>query len=299
MVFRLKLFILITISLLVVSCASQKQHTMPIPFAFGVLTYHDSVQKQLAIQRISDLLLSDKLNDMQKAELHYRKARLLDELGLIHLAYFDIRAALDKNPAYPGAYNMLGIYLLRQEEFGPAYEAFDSVLELDPDHDFAYLNRAIALYYGDRPELALKDFEAFYERDKTEPYRIIWWYFAEHRNNPEQAINNLTTRIKGIDPYSWGAQLANLYTGKTDVQSVLKAAQQSDRKVYQERLCEAYFYIAKWYQLQGNRTLATQYFIQAINTHVYLFVEFRYAQNELNRIHLWPKENTSDAVSGE
>ena len=36
-----------------------------------------------------------------------------------------------------------------------------AVLELDEDHQYAYLNRGIALYYGGRPELSSQDLEHF------------------------------------------------------------------------------------------------------------------------------------------
>ncbi len=48
----------------------------------------------------------------------------------------------------PEVFNYLGIYLTQAGNFDAAYEAFDSVLELDPTYNYAHLNRGIALYYG-------------------------------------------------------------------------------------------------------------------------------------------------------
>ena len=50
----------------------------------------------------------------------------------------------------PEVFNYLGIYLTQAGNFDAAYEAFDSVLELDPTYNYARLNRGIALYYGGR-----------------------------------------------------------------------------------------------------------------------------------------------------
>ncbi|WP_017446284.1 lipoprotein NlpI [Gayadomonas joobiniege] len=290
----------IRIAVLVTCCFAAgcaTQNNTQVPLGSELLTYHDSGKKQLAIKRISDLLTRSELKNEQKAELHYHKAALLDELGLTHLAYFDLMQAVELKPDYANAYNMLGIYFLRQEEFGRAYEAFDSVLELKPEHQFAYLNRAIALYYGERAGLAIKDFETFYQQDQTDPYRMLWWYFAEMKTSPEEALPRLKQRLAKAEKNSWGRMVASIYTGEKTVVDILQAARIKDPAIYRERLCEAYFYIAKWYQLQGKQALAAHYFVQAINTHVYLFVEFRYAANELNRMHLWPKEDLLAATA--
>lgn len=61
----------------------------------------------------------------------------------------------------PEVFNYLGIYLTQAGNFDAAYEAFDSVLELDPTYNYAHLNRGIALYYGGRDKLAQDDLLAF------------------------------------------------------------------------------------------------------------------------------------------
>jgi len=51
-----------------------------------------------------------------------------------------------------------------------------------------------------------------------------------------------------------------------------------------ERLCEAYFYLGKYMQMEGEQLQAVNYFKLALMTNVYGFVEHRYASVELNRI---------------
>jgi len=49
-----------------------------------------------------------------------------------------------------------------------------------------------------------------------------------------------------------------------------------------ERLCEAYFYLGKYSQLQGDVNAAINFFKLALSTNVYEFVEHRYAKLELD-----------------
>ena len=103
---------------------------------------------------------------------------LYDSLGLRALARNDFSQALAIRPDMPEVFNYLGIYLTQAGNFDAAYEAFDSVLELDPTYNYARLNRGIALYYGGRFPLAQDDLQAFYQDDPNDPsvrYGCIWW----------------------------------------------------------------------------------------------------------------------------
>ncbi|MCX2959746.1 MAG: lipoprotein NlpI, partial [Serratia symbiotica] len=75
----------------------------------------------------------------------------------------DFSQALAIRPDMPEVFNYLGIYLTQASNVDAAYEAFDSVLELDPTYNYARLNRGIALYYGGRFSLAQDDLLAFYQ----------------------------------------------------------------------------------------------------------------------------------------
>ncbi|WP_016956822.1 lipoprotein NlpI [Catenovulum agarivorans] len=283
-----------SLSLLFVGCSSTNKQPKLTQVAHS---YADSVQHQVAIRRLSDFLQQQDLSEQQKSELYFRRGLLYDEIGLMHLSYFDMLQAIENNPTQVEAYNILGIYYVRQNEFGRAYEAFDSVLELKPDHNYAYFNRAIALYYGERPQLALKDFESFYQLDTQDPYRVMWWYFAElaveqrQAEQPNQAqgltaLSNLRRRVQAIEKDGWGLLLTKLYTNELSPKELLQlaAVDNQSEQMLNEKLCEAYFYIAKYFHLKEQLEQAEFYYKAAISTHVYQFVEFRYAQTELNKL---------------
>lgn len=51
-----------------------------------------------------------------------------------------------------------------------------------------------------------------------------------------------------------------------------------------ERLCEVYFYLAKWHESQQQPEQALSYYKQVLATNVYEFVEHRYARLEMARL---------------
>lgn len=116
-----------------------------------------SYQNELALAKIGQLLSSSDLNPDQRAELYYERGVVFDRVGLRTMARIDFNRALRERPDFAEAYNFIGVYLTQQQDFDNAYDAFDSALELAPDYDYAFLNRGIALYYGQRPKLAVED----------------------------------------------------------------------------------------------------------------------------------------------
>ena len=77
----------------------------------------------------------------------------------------------------------------------------------------------------------------------------------------------------------------SFYLGKISEQELLEVAANvnSDPQQLAERLCEVYFYLAKWHE-QQNPTKALDYYKKVLATNVYEFVEHRYARIEMNRL---------------
>lgn len=241
-------------------------------------------KSEIAIARYSDFLTRAKLTDEQTAKVLFDRGVLYDSVGLRTLARIDFTQALTLNNRLVDAYNFLGIYFTQVREFTQAYEKFDSVLDLEPNHEYAHLNRGIALYYGDRPELAALDFSTFHNTKQNDPYRLIWLYLAEYQSNPELAKKNLKLRANFIDESTWAKQIVYLYLGEISQQEFIAnlGKDVSSNKVLTDRLCEAYFYLGKYSQMQSNPGAAMNFFKLSIATNVYEFVEHRYAKLELD-----------------
>lgn len=241
-------------------------------------------KSEVAIARLSEVINRAQITDEQRAQLFYDRGVRYDSVGLRSLARFDFSQALQLKPNLIDAYNFLGIHYTQLQEFSQAYEKFDSALDLAPEHEYAYLNRGIALYYGSRPELASLDFKAFHNKQLGDPYRLLWLYLTEYDIDPIAAKLNLQSRAQQVNENTWAKQVIYLYLGDiTQAQFINNLTYNvSSNKELTERLCEAYFYLGKYNQTLGYIGSAANFFKLALSTNVYEFVEHRYAKLELD-----------------
>ena len=181
---------------------------------------------------------------------------------------------------------MLGVYFTQVGEFDAAYDAFDSTLELDPENSYAERNRAIALYYGDRIELALEDMERHYNQEPSDPFRALWLYLIQAELDPALARQDLVLRYQQRDE-QWGWVLVAITLGDVSEEQAFKAilAGTRDYTLLAQRLTEAYFYLGKRYQSEGDYANAISLYKLAISFNVYEYVEHRYSFIELTRIY--------------
>ena len=241
-------------------------------------------KSEIAIARLSEIIIRAEISPEQRAQLLYDRGVLYDSVGLRTLSRLDFNQALRLKTDLIDAYNFLGIHYTQMQEFEQAYEKFDSALELSPNHEYAYFNRGIALYYGGRPQLAKNDFTTFYKRQTNDPYRLLWLYFSEAKIDKEQARIALRTRAKLVDDKLWAKKIIQLFLGDMSQNKFIKGLTLgiTSNKALTDRLCEAYFYLGKYNQTQGLNAAASNYFKLALSTNVYEFVEHRYSKLELD-----------------
>ena len=278
--------VLFTFASLLSGCATVSTHTESAQMGNLLLAepVPASVRTQMAIVRYNQILSQAPLQEQERAELLYQRGMLYDSVGLAGLARYDFNQALKLKPDMAEAYNSIGIHYTQQQEFIQAYEAFDSSLDINPEFEFAFLNRGIALYYGGRPDLAVRDLGEFYNRDEHDPYRAIWSFIAQYAIDPEQASSNLQTARRSLDNKNWATLLVDLYLERISEDELLNSlvVGVTSQRQLSDRLCEAYFYLGKYHAARGNRGVASNYFKLALSTNVYEYVEHRYARLELN-----------------
>ena len=244
-------------------------------------------EQEVMIVRISQVLLVGKMSNEERASLHFERGVLYDSLGLWALARYDFTQALALQPKMAAVYNYLGLYLLLDEDYDGALEAFNTVFSLDPDYEYTFLNRALDFYYVGRYNLAEQDFLAFYQRNKSDPYRVLWLYLNELKFQPAEAQKNLAQRAVGLSQDYWGTYIVQYYLGKLSVQDLQAKAQQFATKTatqYAEVLTETYFYLAKQKLNMGQIDEAETLFKLAVANQVYNFVEYRFAVFELSKL---------------
>ncbi|WP_158107742.1 lipoprotein NlpI [Vibrio furnissii] len=245
-----------------------------------------SVQQEVQIARLTQLLQRPDLSEEVRAKMLFERGNYYDSVGLRDLARLDFTQSLSLNPAQPDIFNLLGVYYTEAGEFDAAYESFDSTLELDPENFYAARNRAIALYYGERPELALDEINNHYLQDPSDPFRALWLYIIQSELHPAQARQDLMTRYQQHDE-QWGWVLVALMLNQVSEEQAFKAvlAATRDNSALAQHLTEAYFYLGKRYQMQGDYAHAISLYKLAISFNVYEYVEHRYSFIELGRIY--------------
>lgn len=244
-------------------------------------------QSELAVAKLSQLISHVKLDKDKMAQMLYDRGVIFDSMGLRTMAQLDFRRALEYKPAFADAYNFIGIHLTLIGQYSQAFEVFDNVLDIDPQHSYVHLNRGIALYYFGRNELATEDLETFLIKQPNDPYRALWLYLSEYETNPEDARLRLVYNATMMDKGAWSYQLIDLFLGNIDEQTFIEnmsRSLQSQRELV-DRLCEGYFYLAKKKLHEGDEETAKNYFRMALATNVYEFVEHKYAKLELERLY--------------
>ncbi|KHD23518.1 lipoprotein NlpI [Vibrio caribbeanicus] len=277
--------------LVTAGCASKSSQQAEWLYPPMAVPLQASVQQEVQIARLSQLLQRPDLTSEVRAKMFFERGNYYDSVGLRDLARLDYNQSLALNPAQPDLFNLLGVYFTQSGEFDAAYDAFDSTLELDPDNSYAERNRAIALYYGDRIELALEDIEKHYNQDPSDPFRALWLYLIQAEVDPALARQDLVLRYQRRDE-QWGWVLVAITLGDVTEQQAFKAILSGtrDNTLLAQRLTEAYFYLGKRYQSEGDFASAISLYKLAISFNVYEYVEHRYAFLELSRIYNEVKE---------
>ncbi len=245
-----------------------------------------SQARQAEAAQLTQLLTSSELSQEQRAVVHYRRGIVFDTLGLPAMAMLDMNQALEIAPAMADAWHYLGVYYMQHGNYVSAYEAFDSVIELQPDHDYVYLNRGLTSYYDDQYEFAVNDFADYYFQDPSDPYRIAWYYFAAYEVDSGRAEEQLQQQLQAVPADSWGGTIVRFLAGTIDEPTLVARAFNNieSHEDLVARLCEAYFYLGKKAAMASDTETALNYFKLTIMTNVYPFIEYRAARTELFRL---------------
>lgn len=281
-------------------CASQPESSSQWLYPPMAIPLQASIQQEVQIARLSQLLQRTDLEPEVRAKMLFERGNYYDSVGLRDLARLDFTQSLSINPAQPDVFNLLGVYYTEAGEFDAAYESFDSTLELDPSNEYAVRNRAIALYYGERPQLALEEIQQHYQQDPQDPFRALWLYIIESDVDAVKARADLLERYKQHDE-QWGWVLVGLMLDQLSEEVAFKAIISASREndLLAQRLTEAYFYLGKRYQMQGELAHALSLYKLAISFNVYEYVEHRYSFLELGRIYQQVREEHLARVKAE
>lgn len=286
--FRFYLFNLFAL-LLLTGCVNRPSDLIaPNKLPLAELNPQLRFEQEVMLVRLSQVLQEAPLSETERAELYFERGVIYDSLGLWSLARNDFTLAVEHNPKMAAAYNYLGLYLLLEDDYDSSVDAFNAVLDLDPNYDYTHLNRGLSFYYSGRYSEAQRDLLRFYEADKTDPYRVLWLYFNELEFlSPKAASDNLVARAKQLSNEFWGTTLVDYFLGKFTLEQLrfkINSASQPNTAQYAEMLTETYFYLAKQTLKLNQIEDAKSFFRLAAANQVYNFVEYRFALFELAQL---------------
>lgn len=247
-----------------------------LPIATAVqIDYQDEVK----LLRLNQLIADHKGDEKQKALLFYERGVIYDRMGLTAHSRYDFTQSINLNPEFPDAYNSFGIYLLLAQSYDEAFDAFDSAIELSDKMQYSYLHRAAGLYQVKRYQLASDDINRFYEKDKSDPYRILWRYIIDSKIDAKQALLDLKNIQSKRQSYHYAWTLVDVVAGRLSEKDFFAKVSQgvSSNKEMAQRLCEAYFYLGYWHKLTGDLEQAIYYFKLTTTTNIHEFIEYKYA----------------------
>jgi lipoprotein NlpI len=284
----------LSVTVILVSACSSSQPTSWV-FPPMARPLQAQIDQEVQLVRFNQLLLREDLSDDLRAKIYFERGNTHDLLGLRDLARYDFEQSLRFNPAQASVFNMLGVYYTQVGDFDSAYEAFGSSLDLDANNIYALRNQAIALYYGNRPYIALEEINKLRNVQIDDPFAFLWHYLIELETDPIAAREGLIQAINDYGNDDWGWDIIAMMLGDISDTELFRITLEStrDNQLLAERLTEVYFYLGKYNELQGNYASAVSLFKLAIAFNVFEYVEHRYAFLELEKIYHQLKQQNS------
>lgn len=252
-------------------------------------------KEQNAITSLMVSLDSQAKTSKEKAELFYNLGAIYDDLGMETLARFMYMNSVVQNPNYYRPYEVLGPYFYRDGKVGDAVDSLDAALTLNKEKDdpYIYLHRGIIMYYTGHYKYAVEDMMEFYKSEPDDPYKMLCLYFAAEKYYGKDYADGLlksyyndsfTLKSKALD--NWGFNFIKLFLNKTSEDAIFAdiIKIKDDEDLFQEHLCEAYYYIGQFKLLQGKDKLAYDYFKLCQAARKYGFLEHRLAIYEAQKL---------------
>lgn len=157
-------------------------------------------------------LLADKWKDMEKAAYYLEKINAVDSTNLVacfaNAIYHDVKGvsgtaeyflkrALEQNPEFVAAHNLLGNIYLNTGQLDLSRKHYLAAIQQDPDYPMAHTNLGIVYYIEGNKQNALKEFEEAHRLDPRGPfynYNLACYYGGE--NQVETAFQYLEAALQ-------------------------------------------------------------------------------------------------------
>jgi lipoprotein NlpI len=233
---------------------------------------------------LSATIESGKLDDTQLAAELVERAITYSDLDRVDAALPDLARAMALDPKRASPYVVRGEIYTKLGEFDRALEDFARALALDPAADVLG-SRGHAYYLKGDYRAAQADFKRLAETATQDEHlhALIWLYLATQRlgESGKAVVSGIRSRA---NLSQWPGPAVMMMLGDSTPEEMLAAAWTFDRKTELLQRCEAYFFLAQYRLLAGDRSGARDAFDISAATGVKQYLEYNYSRLELARL---------------
>lgn len=228
-----------------------------------------------AVESASKTIDAAKLADEDMANVYLQRAAARIDLGLEREAEKDVEQALRRSPNLAVGYQLRGTLALRQKHYPAAEADINKALSLGGEAGSLYLRRGQIRYLAGNIAGALKDFEQAEKSTEggvNRGFMRVWQSLARARlrQPPQDAKADITT---------WPAPLLDVFSGQATPEALIRNLNASTTEEERQlNLCEAYFYLALWADIQNQPERSRDYLKRTVATGVVHFMEYELAE---------------------
>jgi lipoprotein NlpI len=197
------------------------------------------------------------------------RGRYYVRMGKLDMALTDFSKSIELNPLYDAAYSSRGDAYYRQGQYEQALLDFNRAVEINPKNNSAFINRGLLFESQSHYDQAVAEYKKAIDVNPKYEYAYLNLMIATwlSKTDPIEASNRLRQYVSSCSSTKWIRIVSKYYLGADAVseQDVLQEARKgkNDREV-NERLCEAYYYLAIKRLIAGNRSGAEEFFTKSI-----------------------------------
>jgi lipoprotein NlpI len=225
-----------------------------------------------------------------KPLIYFDRGYAYTRKGEYDLAIADFSRAVELQPNYVEVYRVRAMVYETQGKYESAVADFSKVIELSPGDKEVYSMRGVNYLYWAKFNRAADDFRKALEFNPGDEYMYLYLVNASGRESRDEylrEIDSLRNFVSGSMSNEWIRIISWYYLAKNDIteDEVLKEAQKANsRQTVNERLCEAYYFLAEERLRKGNKAGAIDFFNNSIATGIDYFREYWLSKTMLREI---------------